>query len=151
MLKRLVVRKHLSVSGDPMMNTLQGGTDEAFLFLESVVIGTGKVEGGLPHVYLFSLNLVSAWIPIEEVGRRVFEDVPSKELSDESEEELSVHEGSESKGQHSVDNQDFSDSGDSNFDNHGNGMKQGLSSGNVAGWFVDFLKFLRGDPVKVSA
>ena len=73
-------------------------------------------------VYLFSLNLVSAWIPIEEVGRRVFEDVPSKELSDESEEELSVHEGSESKGQHSVDNQDFSDSGDSNFDNHGNGM-----------------------------
>ena len=66
--------------------------------------------------------MVSAWIPIKEVGRRVFEDVPGKELSNESEEELSVHEGSESEGQHSVDNQDFSDSGNSNFDNHGNGM-----------------------------
>ena len=66
--------------------------------------------------------MASAWIPIDEVVRRVLEDVPGEEFSDESEEELSVHEDSESEDQGSGDNQDFSDSGDSDVDNHGNGM-----------------------------
>lgn len=66
--------------------------------------------------------MASAWIPIGDVWRRVLDDVPGKEFSDESKDELSVHEDSESKDQDSVDNQDFSDSGDSDFDHHGNGM-----------------------------
>lgn len=52
----------------------------------------------------------------------VIEDIPGEVFSDESEEELSVHCGSESEDQGSEDNQDFNDSGDSDADNHSNGM-----------------------------
>lgn len=66
--------------------------------------------------------MASASIPLEEVVRRVTEDIPGEVFSDESEEELSVHGGSESEDQGSEDNQDFNDSGDSDADNHSNGM-----------------------------
>lgn len=65
--------------------------------------------------------MASASIPLEEVVRRVTEDIPGEVFSDESE-ELSVHGGSESEDQGSEDNQDFNDSGDSDADNHSNGM-----------------------------
>ena len=66
--------------------------------------------------------MASPWIPIDKALHRVLEDVPGEEFSNESEDELSVHKDSESEDQDSVDNQDFSDSGESDFDHHGNGM-----------------------------
>lgn len=66
--------------------------------------------------------MASASIPLEEVVRMVTQDIPGEVFSDESEEELSVHGGSESEDQGSEDNQDFNDSGDSDVDNHSNGM-----------------------------
>lgn len=48
--------------------------------------------------------MASASIPLEEVVRMVTEDIPGEVFSDESEEELSVHGGSESEDQGSEDN-----------------------------------------------
>ena len=66
--------------------------------------------------------MVSARIPFDEVVRMVAEDIPGEVFSDESEEERSVHGDSESEDQGSEDNQNFNDSGDSDVDNHSNGM-----------------------------
>ena len=66
--------------------------------------------------------MVSARIPFDEVVRMVAEDIPGEVFSDESEEELSVHGDRESEDQGSEDNQNFNDSGDSDVDNHSNGM-----------------------------
>lgn len=70
----------------------------------------------------FPLNIASASIPLDEVVRMVTEDIPGEVFSDESQEVLSVHGGSESEDQGSEDNQDFNDCGDSDADNHSNGM-----------------------------
>lgn len=66
--------------------------------------------------------MASASIPFNEVLQMVTEDIPGELFLDESEEELSVHGGSESEDQGSEDNQNFNDSGDSDADNHSNSM-----------------------------